>query len=95
MYTGLTTGTGAAINIEMGFTPNYVRVCNITDSIILEWSNTMGAGKGIKHNATGVVAAVSSNGITASTSSDTFRGITLGTDGVNTTGDQLSVIAFR
>jgi len=95
MYTGLVTGTGAAINIEMGFIPNYVRVCNITDAIILEWSNTMGAAKGIKHNATGAVTAVSSNGITASVVGDTFRGVTLGTDGVNTTGDQLSIIAFR
>jgi len=94
-YTGLVTGTGAAINVSMGFVPNYVRVCNITDGIILEWSNTMGAGKGIRHNATGSHAAVSSNGITASTTSSTFQGITIGTDGVNTTGDQLSIIAWR
>lgn len=28
---GTYTGTGAAVNVELGFTPTYVRVLNITD----------------------------------------------------------------
>lgn len=95
VYTGLITGTGAAISVTLGFVPTYVRFCNNTDGIILEWTPTMGAGKGLLIAATGKPTVISSNGVTASASTATFVGVTLGTAAVNTTGDQINYVAMR
>lgn len=49
MKTGSYTGTGAAINIELGFVPDYVKVLNATDGDIMwEWWNGFGAGDALQ-----------------------------------------------
>lgn len=61
---GTYTGTGAAINIILGFVPDYVRIINITDGTeAFDWFNGMGAGTAIK--TSDAVATQASNGITA------------------------------
>ena len=46
---GTVTGTGVAINISLGFIPDYVRIVNVTDGdTIHEWFYGMGAADAIK-----------------------------------------------
>jgi len=81
------TGTGAAINISLGFTPDYVRIVNVTDGdIAWEWFRGLGAGdafQGTNHAAT-QFSLITSNGVDAyagsSTSgSEAAEGFTVGT----------------
>lgn len=83
---GTVTGTGAAINVELGWIPDYVRIVNATDGdTIHEWFNGMGAGDAIKelsvtdNGATGTVslALITSNGIDAYTADDNNDGFTI------------------
>lgn len=69
---GSYTGTGAAINIELGFVPEYVRVVNTTDGdAAWEWFDNMTAAHAIAYNAieddgtTGnaAIAPITANGI--------------------------------
>lgn len=50
--TGQVTGTGAAINVSIGFIPSYVKVFNPNDAgslyATLEWWNGMAAASGLK-----------------------------------------------
>lgn len=76
------TGTGAAINVQIGFVPDYVRIVNITDGdYTMEWFNGMTAGTSIDTAA--AVAANAADGITAyaGTSGGNSAGFTVGTDG--------------
>lgn len=76
---GTYTGTGAAINISLGFVPDYVRVANITDGdTTWDWFNGMAAGTAIQTDT--AVATLGSNGITAYAGSTTASaGFTVGT----------------
>lgn len=79
---GTYTGTGAAINLELGFIPDYVRILNVTDgNLAMEWFNGMAAGTSINDAST--VATNASNGITAfpGTRGGAGAGITVGTVG--------------
>lgn len=101
VFTKTITGTGAAINVDCGFVPAYIKVINVTDKISLEYWDTMAADAGLKIApvATSPTASemtvVSSNGITLTGSSDNFQGFKLGTDSVNGSGDTLHIVAFR
>jgi hypothetical protein len=83
---GTYTGTGAAINIELGFVPDYFRTINVTDGNAgIAWFSGMAAGTGITEGA--ALASLASNGITAfeGTEATTGAGVTVGTAGsVNT-----------
>jgi len=56
--TGSVTGTGADIDVELGFKPSYVKVFNKTaieagvaeSDVALEWFEGMAADSAIKHN---------------------------------------------
>lgn len=86
---GSYTGTGAAINIECGFVPDYVRVINATDGDgTWEWFNGFGAGDALYErtlvdNATSgnsSLALITSNGIDAYQGSTSVgKGFTVGT----------------
>jgi hypothetical protein len=39
--TGSTTGTAARINVSVGYTPSYVKVCNYKNKACLEWWSSM------------------------------------------------------
>jgi hypothetical protein len=59
---GSFTGAGAAVNISLGWTPEYVKVVNLTDADqIDEWFDMMTDGTSIQTNT--AVATRSSNGI--------------------------------
>jgi hypothetical protein len=78
--TGTYTGTGAAINVQIGFVPAYVRIINITDADeTYEWFNSMDAGKAIKTAA--AVGTQATNGVSpyAGTRGGDGAGFTVGT----------------
>lgn len=86
---GSYTGNGAAQNIELGFTPDYVKVWNATDGDdSWEWFNGMAAASAfyernvVDNGVTGnsSKALITANGITAYAGSTTVgRGLTIGT----------------
>lgn len=78
---GSYTGSGAAINIELGFQPDHVRVVNETDGTFAwEWFRGMTAGHALQSNATGDNSKITANGITTLTGgSNTREGFTVGT----------------
>lgn len=83
MQSGTVEGTGSAINVELGFTPRYVKLINIDDAggldPTLEWFTGMAAAAGLKgksiadNGATSALSQeyVTSGGITAYAGSDT------------------------
>lgn len=96
-------GTGAAINIELGWIPDYVRIINVEDGdTIHEWFRGMGAGDAIKainvvDNATSGangLALISANGIDTYSADDAEDGFTIGTD-ISESGKTLRYIAMR
>lgn len=109
MRTGTVTGTGAAINVSLGWQPDYVKVMNIADAgnldPIIEWTSDMPAAAGMKFlrivdNATTANkshAYVTSNGITAyAGSASAGEGFTIGADAdLNATGEKIVWIAMR
>jgi hypothetical protein len=79
---GTYTGTGAAINLQLGFVPDYFRTINITDGDAgIAWFKGMGAGTGITEGA--ALATLASNGITvyAGARGSASAGLTIGTAG--------------
>jgi hypothetical protein len=76
---GSYTGNGAAITINLGFVPDYVRVINVTDGDAgATWFNGMAAGTAIAEGA--ALATMGSNGITAFPGSlSASAGFTVGT----------------
>lgn len=101
---GSVAGAGAAINVSLGWTPDYVKVFNITDgTIAYEWTSDMAAASAIRSqnvvdNATtgnGSLTAINANGITAFAGSLTAApGFTIGS-AIAVNGKTLSWVAFR
>lgn len=78
---GTYTGTGAAINVVVGFVPDFVQVYNVTDGdLIGTWFAGMTDDTGIDIAA--AVAPNAANGITPYEGADaaTGKGFTVGTD---------------
>lgn len=93
--TGTYVGTGAAIDIELGWKPSYVRILNITDRDAgLTWFDTMPAGEAIAEGA--ALATQAANGITPldGTLAGGKEGFTVGTAG-SETGKTFAYIAMR
>ena len=80
--TGTVEGTGAAINVETGFSPTYVRVVNFDDPGILEWWSGMGAATGIRLTDAPSLTKLNSRGITPydGKSGENSKGFSIGTD---------------
>lgn len=109
IVTGTVEGTGSAINVSLGFTPDYVRVCNIDDAgslyPIMEWWGDMPDGHGIKHlktvdsGSTGNAShdKITSDGISAYAGDDTNEaGFTIGADSdLNVADETLVYTAMR
>lgn len=80
---GTYTGTGAAINISLGFVPDYVRVVNATDGdISWDWFYGLGSGDAFQtaNHDTAQQSLITSNGIDAYTgSTSAAQGFTIGT----------------
>ena len=96
MKTGTQDGTGAAINISLGFKPMSVTVNNVEGDAILTWTDTQPAASGMKTVANGTTAQITSNGISLyAGTADVAEGFTLGTDGdVNADGEAIHWIAI-
>lgn len=80
--TGTVEGTGAAINVELGFTPVYVKVVNWDDPTSMEWWTGMGAAAGAKTTDAVAFTKATSNGISAyaGVQATTGKGFTIGAD---------------
>ena len=91
---GTVVGTGAASNIPLGFTPEYVKVVNLTDADqIDEWFAAMADGTSIQTNA--AVATRAANGISKYAGSGSVaKGFTIGS-GISELGKTLAWIAMR
>ena len=102
MATGTVTGTGAAINVSLGWTPRVVLISNpsTTNPTVVYWHTSMGSAKGLKTVVTGTTPAVSylsSLGVSSYTGSTTAgKGFTIGADtDLNITGDTLMYEAHK
>lgn len=110
VQTGTVEGTGSAINIQLGWIPDYVKVYNYDDAGSLaptiEWWRGMTDGHGLKSlsvvdNATtgnASQAKVTSNGISAygGTEAGNREGFTIGADSdINASGETLFWVAYR
>lgn len=88
---GRLTGTGALINVSLGFIPDKVTLLNETSGRTVTWFVGQGAGKGV---AAGTL--VTTNGISAyAGDANTPPGFTIGTDAVNTNTNPISYDAIR
>lgn len=92
---GSRAGTGANIDIELGFLPSKVEVINTVTGRKLEYVSSMAAGTGIATpvGTAGPALVASPAGITPLNS--TFQGFRIGTDAVNTSGNNLHWVAYR
>lgn len=90
IVTGTVEGTGAAIEIEVGFSPRWAHIFNIDGDAVLFWTADMGDDTGYKFIAAGTNALIASGGVTPSDEDDDFRGLTLGADtDINVDGETL------
>lgn len=109
IITGSVAGTGAAINISLGFIPSYVKVFNPSDAGSLwgtiEWFSGMAAASGLKSlktidsGVTGLAsqAYVTTNGISSYAGTATAgAGFTIGADAdINASTEVVYYIAVR
>jgi hypothetical protein len=102
---GLYTGTGAAINIELGWVPDYVEVINLTDGDdIWKWYNgatgnpTIYQRNVVDNGATGnsSMTRITANAVSAYNPANFTNkpGFTVGT-AMSESGDQFGWIAIR
>ena len=97
---GTTTGTGAAINIELGFNPAIVFLINETDPGMLIWTSMMADAEALKLTDAPALTFPTTNGISAYAGSDTpgseaAKGFTIGADAdLNGASDVIHWIAI-
>lgn len=95
---GTVEGTGAAINIELGFIPSYVKVYNYDDGVTqMEWFNGMTNAHGLKSTSS-AHAKITSLGISAYAGTDGGygKGFTIGADtDLNVDGETMYYMAVR
>ena len=92
-FVGKVTGTGAAININLGWVPDYVRIVNITDADVIDEWFADGSAAGTAINTAAAVAARASNGITILNNA-TAKGFTIGS-GISESAKVLGYVAIR
>ena len=93
---GTYTGSGAAINLSLGFTPEYIRVVNTTDGDeSWEWFANMPNGSALAQAAAGTQSRINANGIGAYAGSPTAsKGFTIGT-ALSEAGKTFAYFAIR
>lgn len=98
VVSGSVEGTGAAITLELGFRPHYLKVTNIDGLATLEWFNGMPDASGIKAITSGVISKILTNGITPTegVAATTAAGFRIGTDtDINVSGETLHYFAIN
>jgi len=96
---GTVTGTGAAINVVLGFTPRYVEVVNVASGglVTAKWFQGMAAASAVKQAAAGTTSVITSNGISeyAGSAGVESKGFTIGADtDLNVSGEAMYYIAL-
>lgn len=94
---GTVEGTGAAINVQLGFKPAKVALYNEDGLCELHWFNTMTAGHGLKRITAGTLSKITSDGITVydGTAAGDAAGFTIGADAdVNVSAETLHYEAW-
>ena len=93
---GKIIGSGAAINVPLGFAPRVVEIINVTNPSKHNWHSGMGDGYDLQET-NGAMSLVTSAGISAyAGSASAAPGFTIGTNSVlNTAADVLYFKAFR
>ena len=94
VLTGSVAATGVAINLSIGFVPEYVKVINVTDGLVIyEWFNTMADGTAIRTDL--AVGPQAANGISKYLGTSALApGFTLGT-AIALAGKTLAWLASR
>ena len=97
--TGYQDGTGASIDVDLGWTPDHVAVLNTeaADFAELRWGSSMGNGHAVKRVAS-TFTKITTLGITplGNATGDAKRGFRIGADAdVNVAGETLQYFAFR
>lgn len=97
--TGSQDGTGASIDIDLGWTPDHVIVLNTeaSDFAELRWASSMTNAHAVKR-VTSTFTKITSLGITplGNETGATKRGFRIGADAdVNVSGETLQWFAFR
>ena len=92
---GIVTGTGAALNVSLGFVPDYVRLVNITDgNVLAEWFEGMSEGTAVRDTGTPATLAAPNGIATYLGSASQPRGFTIGAT-LSASGKQLGYVAIR
>jgi len=75
---GSFTSDNTAVNVNTGFKPRYVKVINLTDKIVWEWTYDMAATHTLKTVAAGTITDDTTSAIVAHGGPDgDFRGFAL------------------
>lgn len=90
---GKVTGTGAAIEMNLGWVPDYVRITNLTDADIIDEWYADGSAAGTSISTAAAVAARASNGITI-LNDGVKKGFTIGS-GISESAKVLGFVAMR
>ena len=78
---GTYEGTGAALNVVLGFIPDYVKIINTEDGdAVHEWFKGMGDGTSIATIAAAGPVLNAADGVTPLDSESLGQGFTVGTD---------------
>lgn len=82
IVTGTTTGTGAALNVAVGFQPKMLFIWNETDPGIYYWQDTMADAEMVKVTDAVAMTFPTSNGLSAYAGviATTAKGFTIGAD---------------
>lgn len=97
IQTGTVEGTGAAINVSLGFVPDYVQVMNIDGNAEGTWTSDMPDASMQKRTA-GTFSNATTNGISPydGERGGAAKGFTIGADAdVNADGETLVYVAMR
>lgn len=97
---GKVAGTGAALNVQLGFQPQAVFLVNVAAGgvVSLFWQEDMGAGTGFKRAAAGDASQLAANGVSkyAGSEAANSEGFTIGADAdLNVAAEDIHYIAYR
>ena len=104
LIAGTVEGTGATLNINVGFMPSAVKVFNVDGLATLEWNDSMADASGVKRVTAGTMTFITTLGITpvdglgesAGAVEDTVIGFQIGADtDVNVAAETINWEAYR
>lgn len=82
IVTGTVEGTGAVINISLGFKPKWVRLLNVDGLVTCEWNASMPDASGLITKTAGTLSRILVGGVTPydGVAGGAGAGFTIGTD---------------